>query len=77
MWQDRILSQLLSSLTLERMHDAELKAAADADALTTAELLERLTKAVYSEVESTEGRRVHATASRRSPACGATCSGPT
>ncbi len=51
MWQDRILSQLLSSLTLERMHDAELKVPADQDALTTAELLERLTKAVFSEIE--------------------------
>ena len=26
-WQDRILDQLLSSVTLKRMHDAELKAA--------------------------------------------------
>ena len=27
MWQDRILSQLLSPLTLERLHDSELKVA--------------------------------------------------
>ena len=39
MWQDRILSKLLSSLTLSRIHDSELKVPADEDALTTAELL--------------------------------------
>jgi hypothetical protein len=54
LWQDRILSRLLSSLTLTRLHDSELKVATDADALTAAELLERLTKAVYSEVDSTK-----------------------
>jgi hypothetical protein len=52
MWQDRILSKLLSSLTLTRLHDAELKVSADADALTVAELLERLTKAIFAETES-------------------------
>ena len=52
MWQDRIVSKLLSPLTLSRLHDSELKTAADVDALTTAELLERLTKAVYSEVDT-------------------------
>jgi hypothetical protein len=51
-WQDRVLAQLLSSITLSRMHDAELKAAADADVLTTAELIQRLTKAIFSEVET-------------------------
>jgi len=56
MWQDRIVSKLLSPLTLARLHDGELKVAADADALTAAELLERLTKAVYSELDTvTEG----------------------
>jgi hypothetical protein len=49
MWQDRILSQLLSPLTLERIYDAELKVPADQDALTTAELLSRLTGAVFAE----------------------------
>jgi hypothetical protein len=53
-WQDRILAQLLSSVTLKRMHDAELRAAADADVLTTAELIQRLTKAVFNEVENTK-----------------------
>jgi hypothetical protein len=52
MWQDRILSRLLSSLALTRLHDSELKVASDADALTTAELIERLTKAVFSEVDT-------------------------
>jgi hypothetical protein len=52
MWQDRIVSKLLSPLTLSRLHDSELKTLPDADALTAAELLERLTKAVYSEVDS-------------------------
>jgi hypothetical protein len=52
MWQDRILSRLLSSLTLSRLYDSELKIAADADALTAAELLERLTKAIYKEVDT-------------------------
>jgi len=53
-WQTRILSQLLSSVTLQRMHDAELKAPPETDVVTTAELLQRLTKAVFSEVESTK-----------------------
>jgi hypothetical protein len=52
MWQDRIVSRLLSPLTLARLHDSELKLGSDVDALTTAELLERLTKAVYSEVDA-------------------------
>ena len=53
MWQDRILQRLMSPLTLTRMHDSELKLDADKDLLTTAELLERLTSSVFSEVEST------------------------
>lgn len=53
-WQDRILGQLLSSVTLKRMHDAELKASPDADVVTTAELIQRLTKAIFSEVENTK-----------------------
>jgi len=51
-WQDQVLSQLLSSTTLERLHDSEAKIPADQDAFTTAELLERLTNSVFSEVES-------------------------
>jgi hypothetical protein len=51
-WQERIIGQLLSPVTLERMHDAELKVAPDADVLTTAELIERLTKSIFSEVDT-------------------------
>ncbi len=54
MWQDRILQQMLSSLTLTRLHDSELKVADDEDAFTTAELLERLTKVIFAEVDSME-----------------------
>ena len=52
MWQDRVLSQLLSPLTLERIHDSELKVPADQDALTTAELLSRVTAAVFAEASA-------------------------
>lgn len=52
MWQDRILQQLMSSLTMERLHDSELKVAADQDAFTTAELIDRLTKSIFSEVDN-------------------------
>lgn len=51
-WQDTVLSQLLSSNTLNRVHDAELRVAADQDVLTTAEVIERVTKAVFSEVDT-------------------------
>jgi len=51
MWQGRILTQLLSPLTLERLHDSELKIPADQDAFTTAELLERLTKSIFTEID--------------------------
>jgi hypothetical protein len=56
MWQDRILQQLLSSLTLDRLHDSELKVAADQDAFTAAELLDRLTNAVFAETAEMETR---------------------
>jgi hypothetical protein len=52
MWQTRTIDQLLSPITLERMHDTELKTPADVDVLTTAELIERLTKTVFSELNS-------------------------
>ncbi|MDG2383847.1 MAG: zinc-dependent metalloprotease [Pirellulaceae bacterium] len=51
MWQARILSQLLSSLTLERLHDAELKIANDKDAFTAAELIQELTNVIFSELK--------------------------
>ena len=50
-WQNMVLMQLLSPLTLTRLHDSELKVSADQDALTTAELLGRLTKSIYSELD--------------------------
>lgn len=52
MWQDRILGTLLDPATLSRIRDSELKVAADEDAFTTAELLDRLTKAIMQEVET-------------------------
>jgi hypothetical protein len=55
MWQSRILAQLLSPLTLERIYDSELKVPADQDAFTTAELIRRLTAAVFGEVEKVQG----------------------
>ncbi len=54
MWQSRILDQLFSSLTLERLHDAELKLAKDKEAFTTAELIEELTKIMFAELEEME-----------------------
>jgi len=52
MWQTRVLDQLLSATVLERIHDTELKASADQDVLTTAELIERLTKSIFSELDT-------------------------
>ena len=52
MWQTRVLDQLMSSTVLVRIHDIELKASSDQDVLTTAELIERLTKSIFSELET-------------------------
>ncbi|HVX11165.1 MAG TPA: zinc-dependent metalloprotease [Pirellulales bacterium] len=52
MWQDRVLSQLLSPSTLDRIYDSELKVPADQDALTTAELISRITAAVFAETSA-------------------------
>jgi hypothetical protein len=51
MWQDRILSKLLSPLTLARIYDSELKVPENEDALTTAELLGSLTGSIFAETE--------------------------
>jgi len=51
-YQDSVVFQLLSPVTLTRLHDAELKVPADQDAFTTAELIERLTKSIFSEVDT-------------------------
>jgi hypothetical protein len=50
MWQDRVLGRLLDPLVLDRIRDNELKLPAEQDAFTTAELFERLGKAVMREV---------------------------
>jgi len=51
MWQERILSQVMSSLTLTRLHDSELAVPADQDAMTTAEVLDRLTNSIFAELK--------------------------
>jgi len=51
-YQERVLSQLLSGTTLTRLHDAELRVPAGQDAMTTAEVIERLTKVVFAEVDA-------------------------
>ena len=53
LWQGRVLGRLLNPLTLERIRDSELKVPADQDAFSTAELLDRLTKSILSEVDGT------------------------
>jgi len=49
--QDRILSQLLSTVTLSRLSDSDLKVPADQDAFAPAELLDGLTKAMFRELD--------------------------
>ncbi len=49
-FQDMILSQLLSSRTLERIHDNELKIAEDQDAYTLAEHLKLIVDGMFHEV---------------------------
>jgi hypothetical protein len=51
LWQQRVLDQLLSPLTLTRLHDSELKVPPDQDAFSAAELIERLTRAVFAELD--------------------------
>ncbi len=51
LWQDRILQQVLSPLTLSRVSDSELKVPADQDAFTSAELIHGLTAAIFAEVD--------------------------
>ena len=52
LWQQRILDRILASLTLNRIHDSESKIPAEEDAFTVAELFERLTGSIFSEVDS-------------------------
>ena len=51
MWQQRVLDQLLSSLTLKRLHDSELKVPANQDVLTVAELIDSLSKSIFSDLD--------------------------
>jgi hypothetical protein len=53
--QQSILSSLLSSSNLSRLYDAELKASSDADVVTAAELIQRLTKSIFAEVDTVRG----------------------
>jgi len=53
MWQDRVLGRLLDPLALARIRDNELKIPADEDAFTMAELLERLSRSIMTEVRTT------------------------
>ncbi|MGQ9576109.1 MAG: zinc-dependent metalloprotease [Thermoguttaceae bacterium] len=50
-WQERILMQLLSSTTLERLIDSEIKVPPDQDAFTVPELFSGLTAAIFRELE--------------------------
>ena len=54
-WQDQVLRQLMSSTTLDRLLDSELKLPPKEDAFTCAELLEGLTVAVFKETEKIPG----------------------
>jgi hypothetical protein len=49
-FQSQILARLLSSTTLVRLHDSELKQAPDADVYTVAEHLRSLVDAIFAEV---------------------------
>ncbi|MGE3777352.1 MAG: zinc-dependent metalloprotease, partial [Pirellulaceae bacterium] len=51
-WQTQVLDHLLAPVTLERIHDTEVKVSANTDVLTTAELIERLTRAMFSELDN-------------------------
>ena len=55
-WQDLVLYRLMSSLTLERILDNELKTPPEEDAMTVAELLDRLTNTIFNELEAIEDR---------------------
>lgn len=51
MMQSQILSRILSSTTLSRLADNELKVAADADSYTLAEHMRTIVEGVFTEVE--------------------------
>jgi len=51
-WADRVLGQLLASVTLSRLRDSELGVSPDTQVFTTAELIERLSAAIFSELDT-------------------------
>ncbi|MEN6451201.1 MAG: zinc-dependent metalloprotease [Thermoguttaceae bacterium] len=53
--QDQVLDKVLSPTTLARLLDSEEQVPADQDAFTAAELLERLTGAIFRETEKING----------------------
>lgn len=50
--QMQIVGSLLSTSSLSRLLDAELKASPDVDVVTTAEVIQRLTKSIFAELDS-------------------------
>jgi hypothetical protein len=53
--QMQIVGSLLSPSSLSRLLDAELKASPDVDVVTTAEVIQRLTKSIFAELDSVRG----------------------
>lgn len=53
--QMQIVGSLLSANSLSRLLDAELKASPDADVVTTAEVIQRLTKSIFTELDTVRG----------------------
>lgn len=54
MWQNRVLSQLLNTTTLQRITNNELRVPAEEDAFTAAELIQQLTSTIFAEVYGLE-----------------------
>ncbi|MCA9162359.1 MAG: zinc-dependent metalloprotease [Pirellulaceae bacterium] len=52
MWQTRTLDGMISSTNLQRIADTEAKTPPDQDVLTNAELLERLSDSIFSELDT-------------------------
>ena len=65
--QSRVLFQMLNPLTLNRLADAELLIPADQDALTLPELLQTVTGAIWTELDTVEAGHAY---SNRQPMIG-------
>jgi len=50
-WQDRILQQLLATVTLSRLVDSEMKVPAQQDAFTAAEMFDGLSGTIFRELD--------------------------